>query len=165
MLFKILHGDESRISTDVTPFHEGWAYVTHSGNYYVDMNIGTVEVPNNQRIKLNAKDAETLGGTSLGSILNSISDTIDKVTTITLPVSGWIEATNVYSQVVTVAGATINSKIDLYPTPEQLVELQSDGIALVAVNEDGIVTVYALNNKPTSDYSMQVTLTEVNGGV
>lgn len=61
MLFKILHGDESRISTDITPFHEGWAYVTHSGNFYIDMNIGTVEVPNNQRIKLNAKDAETLG--------------------------------------------------------------------------------------------------------
>ena len=61
MLFKILHGDESRISLDITPFHEGWAYVTHSGNFYIDMNIGTVEVPNNQRIKLNAKDAETLG--------------------------------------------------------------------------------------------------------
>ena len=61
MLFKILHGDESRISTDITPFHEGYCYVSHSGYMYIDMNIGTVEVPNNQRIKLNAKDAETLG--------------------------------------------------------------------------------------------------------
>ena len=61
MLFKILHGDESRISTDITPFHEGYCYVSHSGYMYIDMNVGTVESPNNQRIKLNAKDAETLG--------------------------------------------------------------------------------------------------------
>ena len=60
MLFKILHGDRAGISTDVTPFHEGWCYVTHDGCFYVDLNIGTPESPNNQRIKLNAKDAETL---------------------------------------------------------------------------------------------------------
>ena len=70
MLFKILHGDESRISTDITPFHEGWAYVTTSGNFYIDMNIGTVESPNNQRIKLNAKDAETILGKTLDQVEN-----------------------------------------------------------------------------------------------
>ena len=74
MLFKILHGDESRISTDITPFHEGWAYVTTSGNYYIDMNIGTVETPNNQRIKLNAKDAETIAGVSLDELKAFISN-------------------------------------------------------------------------------------------
>ena len=74
MLFKILHGDESRISTDITPFHEGWAYVTTLGNYYIDMNIGTVEVPNNQRIKLNAKDAETIAGASLDELKALISN-------------------------------------------------------------------------------------------
>ena len=68
MLFKILHGDESRISTDITPFHEGWAYVTTSGNFYIDMNIGTVESPNNQRIKLNARDTETIEGVSLDEL-------------------------------------------------------------------------------------------------
>lgn len=88
----------------------------------------------------------------------------DKISTISLPASGWTAATNVYSQVVAVSGATANSKVDIYPTPEQLVELQSAGIALVAVNEDGVVTVYAINNKPTADYAVQVTLTEVNEG-
>jgi hypothetical protein len=62
MLFKILHGDASRISTDITPFHEGYCYVTHDGYMYIDMNIGTKEAPNNQRIKLNAKEAEELVG-------------------------------------------------------------------------------------------------------
>ena len=71
MLFKILHGDSSRISVDITPFHEGYCYVTHDGFMYIDINTGTNEAPNNQRIKLNAKDAQTLTGASLATILNS----------------------------------------------------------------------------------------------
>ena len=62
MLFKILHGDASRISTDITPYHEGYCYVTHSGEFYVDMN--------NERVKLNAKDTETIMGASLATILS-----------------------------------------------------------------------------------------------
>lgn len=92
----------------------------------------------------------------------SVNNKGDKISTISLLASNWTEATNIYSQVVTVAGATANSKVDICPAPEQLVELQSTGIALMAVNEDGVVTVYAINNKPTVDYAMQVTLTEVS---
>ena len=76
MLFKILHGDSSRISTEITPFHEGYCYVTHDGYMYIDINIGTKESPNNQRIKLNAKDAETLLGRSLDQVENKSSATI-----------------------------------------------------------------------------------------
>ena len=65
MLFKILHGDASRISTKVTPYHEGYCYVTHDGDFYVDMN--------NERVKLNAKDAETIMGASLADVLNNDS--------------------------------------------------------------------------------------------
>lgn len=36
-LFKILKGDSSRISTDVTPFHDGWAYFApDDGGFYID---------------------------------------------------------------------------------------------------------------------------------
>lgn len=70
MLFKFLHGDPSRISMDITPFHEGHCYITHDGYMYVDINVGTEEAPDNQRIKLNAKNAETLAGASLAAILN-----------------------------------------------------------------------------------------------
>lgn len=65
MLFKILHGDASRISTNITPYHEGYCYVTHDGDFYVDMN--------NDRVKLNAKDAETIMGASLADVLNNDS--------------------------------------------------------------------------------------------
>lgn len=71
MLFKILHGDASRISVDITPFHEGYCYVTHDGYMYIDINIGTESEPNNQRVKLNAKDAESLTGATLATIMNS----------------------------------------------------------------------------------------------
>lgn len=61
MLFKILHGDKARISMDITPYHEGYCYVTYDGDFYVDMN--------NKRVKLNAKDAETLGSHSFDEFL------------------------------------------------------------------------------------------------
>ncbi len=65
MLFKILHGDASRISTDITPYHEGYCYVTHDGYFYVDMN--------DERVKLNAKDAETLTGKTYEEIKEELS--------------------------------------------------------------------------------------------
>lgn len=37
MLFKPMKGSSERISTDVTPFHEGWAYFTvDDGKFYID---------------------------------------------------------------------------------------------------------------------------------
>ena len=71
MLFKILHGDSSNISTDITPFHEGWCYVTHNGYFYFDINIGTEDSPNNQRIKLNAQEAEKITGYDIATIIKS----------------------------------------------------------------------------------------------
>lgn len=45
MLFKILKGDSERISTDVTEFHEGYAYYTGDKNgFYIDsVNNGKQE--------------------------------------------------------------------------------------------------------------------------
>lgn len=72
MLFKILHGDDAYISLDIVPFHEGYCYVTYGGNMYVDMNTGTASEPNNQRIQLNAANAQTLCGMTLEEIKASI---------------------------------------------------------------------------------------------
>ena len=59
-IFKLLHGDASNISLDITPFHEGWCYMTHTGEFYADLNIGTEESPNNQRIQINKSFVEQL---------------------------------------------------------------------------------------------------------
>lgn len=69
-LFKMLQGDESRISTDITPFHEGWCYVTNSGFMYIDMNLGTEEEPNNQRICLKSDATKKLVETNNLSEIN-----------------------------------------------------------------------------------------------
>jgi hypothetical protein len=158
-LFKISKGSKSNLPSNLT---EGFCWYTYDDSkFYIDHKDANGALV---RKALNAQDAETLGGASLDSILNSINSTVDKISTISLLASRWTAATNIYSQVVTVNGATANSKVDIYPTPDQLVELQAAGISLVAVNDDGVVTVYAINNKPTSDYNMQVTLTEINQG-
>lgn len=90
-----------------------------------------------------------------------IQDFMPKHTTISLPAANWTGSANPYSQVVSVNGATANSKIDLQPTALQIVELQNSDIALMADNNDGVITVYALGGKPNVDYTMQALITEV----
>lgn len=84
-----------------------------------------------------------------------------KTTSITLLAENWIGITQPYSQVVRVPTVTINSKVDLQPTATQIVELQNTDVMLMAENTDGVITVYALGNKPTVDYTMQALITEV----
>lgn len=51
-LFKILRGASSRISTETTPFHDGYAYFTpDDGAFYIDANNGEAE----ERIRINSK--------------------------------------------------------------------------------------------------------------
>ena len=75
--------------------------------------------------------------------------------------SKWEGTASPYSQVVTIAGATENSKIDLNPSVEQLEIFHEKVIEFVAINEDGVITVYCNGQKPLLDYTMQVTITEV----
>ena len=68
-----------------------------------------------------------------------------------------------YKQLVTVDNATItvNSKIDLQPTPEMLAIFHEKDLTFVAENEDGLVTIYCIGQKPTKTYTIPVTVTEV----
>lgn len=85
---------------------------------------------------------------------------LPKSTTISLPAASWTGSSQPYSQVVTINGVTVNSKVDLQPTAVQIVELQNADIMLMTENDAGTITVYALGKKPTSDYAMQVLITE-----
>lgn len=79
----------------------------------------------------------------------------------TIQASKWVGASSPYSQVVTIAGVTENSQVDLTPSVEQLAIFHEKDLAFVTENVDGVVTVYAIGQKPTNDYTMQVTITEV----
>lgn len=82
--------------------------------------------------------------------------------TVELLASAWVGASSPYSQVVTIAGTTKNSRVDLNPSVEQLVIFHQKDLAFVTENEDGVITVYAIGQKPTNDYTIQVTITEVS---
>lgn len=90
-----------------------------------------------------------------------LQNILPKVTTVSLLAASWTGDAVPYSQVVTVSGATANSKVDLQPSAAQVVELQDADIAFMTENTDGVVTVYALGSKPTSDYTMQALIQEV----
>lgn len=85
-----------------------------------------------------------------------------RIAEITLASASWVEkSTNLYSQVVSIADVTENTQVDLTPSVEQLIVFYEKDITLVAENESGTVTVYCIGQKPTNNYTIQVTLTEV----
>ena len=80
---------------------------------------------------------------------------------VTLLASAWKGSDGLYSQVVTIDGITEYSKVDLLPSVEQLAIFHNKDVAFVTENEDGVVTVYAIGDKPILDYTMQAQITEV----
>lgn len=84
-----------------------------------------------------------------------------KLTNITLPASAWKGAESPYSQVVAVEGVSVNSMVNLHPSVEQLEIFHEKDLALSTENEGGVVTVYAIGDKPTNDYTIQASIMEV----
>lgn len=133
-LFKPFMGN--RANLDAVEKHSGHAYFcTNDGSFHIDF----IDADGNLQRK---------------QIISS------KSATITLPASAWIGTAEPYSQVVSLSNITANSKIDLQPTLAQLSDLLAYGIVLQAINEDGVVTVYSTGGKPTSDYTIQICITE-----
>lgn len=79
----------------------------------------------------------------------------------------WVGSENLYSQEVTIYEVPkefdfTDCQVDLTPSVEQLKVFYEKDLTFVTENEDGVVTVYAIGQKPTNDYTIQVTITEVN---
>lgn len=87
--------------------------------------------------------------------------TKSRISEATLLASAWEGSGNVYSQVVNIEGVTKNSQVDLTPSLEQLAIFYEKDIAFVTENDGGVVTVYVVGQKPQNDYTIQVTITEV----
>ena len=97
----------------------------------------------------------------IDNLVISGGGSVAKLSTVTLSASKWTGADSLYSQVVTIPGVTPYSKVDLLPSVEQLAIFHNKDVAFVTENEDGVVTVYAIGEKPVLDYTMQVQITEV----
>lgn len=83
-------------------------------------------------------------------------------TTVTLLTSAWEGSEAPYSQIITINGTGVNTKVDISPTATQTAEMQDEDIAFMAENDDGVITVWSINGKPEADYEVQVVLTEVD---
>ena len=84
-----------------------------------------------------------------------------RIADITLLAAGWEGDVSPYSQEVVIDGVTPYSQVDITPSAEQLNAFRDKDIAFVTENEDGVVTVFCIGQKPLNDYIIQVTITEV----
>ena len=76
--------------------------------------------------------------------------------------ANWVtESEGKHSQVVSITGVTKDSQVDLTPSEEQLIIWRKKELAFTTKNVGGVVTVYAIGQKPENDYTIQVTITEV----
>jgi hypothetical protein len=127
---------------------------------------------------VNAEDIEVVGKKTIDELVTAAlieseayKELLEKVVevgkakasigNITLDASKWNGSDNLYSQVVNVEGVTENSQVDLTPSVEQLVIFHEKDLTFVTENEGGVVTVYAIGQKPENDYTIQVTISEV----
>ena len=83
------------------------------------------------------------------------------INNVTLLSDNWVGEVSPYSQVVDIAGTTPHSKVDLQPSADQLTVFHEKDLTFVTENENGVVTVFCIGQKPTNDYIIQAVITEV----
>lgn len=94
-------------------------------------------------------------------ILGTLNKPSARIANVDLLSANWVGEESPYSQVVQIEGITENSQVDLTPSIEQLVIFYEKDLGFVTENDNGVVTVYAIGQKPNNDYTIQVTITEV----
>lgn len=133
MLFKILKGDSSRISTEKTPFNEGYAYFTpDDAGFYIDTVVNSTQ----KRMRINERS---------------------KAVNATLTAAGWSDQ----KQVVTVAGMTAqqNGSVGLaQDATDAQIDAARKAALYVCAQTDGSLTVAAKDSVPTVDIPIVVTL-------
>lgn len=135
-LFKPFRG--SRAALEAREKHDGYAYFcTDDGTFHIDY----VDSDGN----LQRKQINKFAG---------------KTTFIELLAENWLDEEGIYVQIIELSNITVNSKIDLQPTIEQVYDLLNQGVQMQVINADGTCIVIAVGEKPTTDYNMQVLITE-----
>lgn len=84
-----------------------------------------------------------------------------RISSVSLRADAWEGEASPYSQVVSLTGITENSMVDLTPSVEQLTVFHNKDLAFVTENVGGVVTVYAIGQKPANNYTIPVAITEV----
>lgn len=120
-LFKALRGDSSRISTQTTPFHDGYVYLTtDDGGFFVD----AATADGNQRIRINPK-SKSIQATLLASGWANGEQTLS-LDGVTAQTNGFIGLTHSISDEALTAAKSA----------ELFVSGQGDGTITIAVSGD-----------------------------
>ena len=126
------------------------------------MNLDVKFVEDNATFNTNFGESSEKIDANFGEVVVIGSANNIRLAEVELHADKWSSNENLHSQVVSIEGVTKNTQVDLTPTVEQLASFYYKDMALVAVNEGGVVTVYVIGQRPLNDYVMQVTLTEVS---
>lgn len=136
-LFKILKGDSSRISTDVTPFHDGYAYFTpDDGGFYIDSE------DNGEQKRHRINPVNSSGSTAVSATLLS---------------GGWSSG----EQTLQISGVTAESNgvIGLSQSVSDTeMEAAKNAELYVCGQGTGTITIAAYGETPTRDIPVVVIL-------
>lgn len=86
-----------------------------------------------------------------------------KLEVISAPAANWKGGESPYSQVIAADGVTVTSKLDVQLSEEQIRHFKNTIIAFQAVNNSGVITLYAYGSMPDVDMEIQATISEVLG--
>ena len=101
-------------------------------------------------------------GDGVAAIIPARGGSPSFISYIELKAANWVGTESPYSQVVTIPGVTENCKVEPDLSVNQIEAFRDKELAFSTENEDGVVTVYAIGHKPENDYTIQVTITEVD---
>lgn len=107
------------------------------------------------------RDLNVAFGALIKAINTVAARSLVRTVSVSLLASKWVETDGIYSQTVTIADTTPYSKVDLQPSVEQLAIFYDKDVSFATENEGGVITVYCVGQKPTNDYVIQATVTEV----
>lgn len=125
------------------------------------INGKTYGFPNKTAVKtINGETPDENGNIQL-EVGGGANNPIARIDEVTLFANAWVGNDDLYSQVVAIDGVTEKDQVDLTPSVEQLEIFYEKDLTLTTKNSGGTVTVYAIGQKPTNGYTIQVTITEV----
>lgn len=114
-----------------------------------------VEDAEGKLVRISLDKLRTLVGSTGGS---------EFITTeIVLPAINWVASDDgiYYTQPVQMTNVTVNSRIDLQPTPTQILQLMDEEISMFVSNNNGVITVYAVNGSPSTDMTIKAVIVEL----
>jgi hypothetical protein len=78
--------------------------------------------------------------------------------------SAWVETeySNMWAQEIKISGSTKYTKVKLSPTIKQIAVFYGKHLAFDTETVDGVITAYAIGQKPMNDYIIQAEVTEVS---